>query len=310
MCNAPATALDARGVSKRFGELRALHDVSLTARRGEIHGLLGPNGAGKTTLLRIVLGLVRRERGDIRLLDRALPARPARVPDGVAAVFEGAGFYPYATGRRNLTFLAQMDGRPVTQESLEAVIGRVGLAADADRTVAGYSAGMRQRLALAAALVRAPRLLLLDEPTSALDPAGVRDVRTLARELAAEGTSIVFSSHDLEEVEELCSSVTILRQGSVVFDGSAEALRARAGQRVQALSTSDDETALAIAARTDGVTVTTSARADGLELTGRLDAIDAYVVALGHAGVAVRSLVPRERSLETMFLQLTARGVA
>ncbi len=309
MCNAPATALDARGVSKRFGEVRALHDVSLRARRGEIHGLLGPNGAGKTTLLRIVLGLVRRETGDIRLLDDDVRMSSTRVPEGVAAVFEGAGFYPYLSARRNLTFLARLDGIPVAHGSIERAMARAGLIADADRKVAGFSAGMRQRLALAAALVRAPRLLLLDEPTSALDPAGVRDVRALARELAAEGTSIVFSSHDLFEVEELCASVTILRQGSVVFDGSVEALRALAGETVHALSTSDDEAALTIARTVDGVRAgKNQAGADGLAATGSRAAMDAYILALGRAGVAVRSLQVRERSLETMFLQLTAQG--
>jgi ABC-2 type transport system ATP-binding protein len=311
MCNAPATALDARGVSKRFGEVRALHGVSLRAHRGEIHGLLGPNGAGKTTLLRIVLGLVRRETGDIRLLDGELPMRPMRVPEGVAAVFEGAGFYPYLSARRNLTFLARLDGMPVAHASIERAMSRAGVIADADRKLGGFSAGMRQRVALAAALVRAPRLLLLDEPTSALDPAGVRDVRALAKELAAEGTAIVFSSHDLVEVEELCSTVTILRQGQVVFDGTVAALRALAGETAYAMSTSDATAALAIAARIEGVRVTRSAiEVDGLDVTGARGAMDAYVVALGQAGVAVRSLQPRERSLETMFLQLTAHGPA
>jgi ABC-2 type transport system ATP-binding protein len=306
MCNDVAAALEVRGVSKRFGELSALHDVSLIARRGEIHGLLGPNGAGKTTLLRILLGLVRRDTGEIRLLDSALPLRPSRVPDGVGTLLEGVGFYPYLSGRRNVALLAQMDDIPVAHDAIDAALARVGLAAGADRKVAGYSAGMRQRLGLAAALVRGPRLLLLDEPTTALDPAGARDIRALTRHLADQGTTIVLSSHDLVEVEELCASVTILRRGRAVFDGSAERLRSLAGDAVYALDTSHDEEALAIATRNG---ITAARRTDvtgGLEVTGPRDRLDAFVVALGRAGVAVRSLQPRERSLETMFLQLTA----
>ena len=305
MCNEAATALDARGISKRFGELRALHDVAITARRGEIHGLLGPNGAGKTTLLRIFLGLVRRESGLIRILDGDLPMRPSRLPAGVAALLDRAGFYPYLSGRRNLELLAGMDEVSVSAESLDAAIARVGLTAHADRRVAGYSAGMRQRLGMAAALLRAPRLLLLDEPTSALDPAGARDFRALARQLARDGAAVVISSHDLIEVEELCTSVTILRQGQVAFDGPIERLRGIGA--THALSTSDDDGALTIADACPGVRVVRHADA-GLDLTGAPAAVDAYVVALGRAGVAVRSLGARERSLESVFLHVTAGG--
>jgi ABC-2 type transport system ATP-binding protein len=311
MCNEAATALEAHGITKHFGEVRALHDIALTARRGSIHGLLGPNGAGKTTLLRILLGLVGRERGCIRLLDRDLPMRPSRVPDGVAALLDRAGFYPYLSGRRNLALLARMDGNAVAAESLGAALARVGLTADADRRVAGYSAGMRQRLGLAAALLRAPRLLLLDEPTSALDPAGARDVRALARDLARDGAAVVLCSHDLLEVEELCASVTILRHGCIAFAGPVERLRALGAGAAHALHTSDDAAALAIAEGCHGVRVVRHAdAAAGLDVTGAREALDAYVVALGRAGVAVRSFQARERSLETVFLHVTAGGGA
>ena len=175
------------------------------------------------------------------------------VPDGVAAVFEHPGFYPYLSGTRNLSLLARMDGRPAGDAARARAIERVGLTTAADRRVDGYSAGMRQRLGLAAALLRGPRLLLLDEPTSALDPAGARDVRELVRELAAAGAAIVISSHDLVEVEELCTSVTILRAGELVFSGSLEHLRARAGDDAHHLATSDDDTALAIARDCRGI---------------------------------------------------------
>ncbi len=309
MSNAVATAVDARAIAKRFGELSALRDVSVTAHAGEIRGLLGPNGAGKTTLLRILLGLVRRDAGDIWLFGRELPPRAERVPDGVAAVFEHPGFYPYLSGTRNLSLLARMDGRPVEDAARARAIERVGLTTAADRRVDGYSAGMRQRLGLAAALLRGPRLLLLDEPTSALDPAGARDVRELVRELAAAGVAIVISSHDLVEVEELCTSVTILRAGELVFSGSLEHLRARAGDDAHHLATSDDDTALAIARDCRGIRAArTGDGTHGFDAVGERDAVDAYVVALGRAGIAVRVLQPRQRSLESVFLRLTSTG--
>jgi ABC-2 type transport system ATP-binding protein len=309
MCNAAATAVDASGITKRFGELSALRDVGLTAARGEIHGLLGPNGAGKTTLLRIVLGLVRRDEGEIRLFDRALPLRPARVPAGVGAALEGAGFYPFLSGRRNLELLARMDGSAVASHDMAATIARVGLAGSAGRRVGGYSAGMRQRLALAAALLRAPQLLLLDEPTNALDPAAARDVRSLIRELADGGTTVILSSHDLLEVESLCTSATILRSGEVVFAGTVDRLRALAGRTVYRLATSDDDAALFMRDTHADLHVERCAAGEGLDAAGDRDALDRYVVALGRAGIAVRGLQPRERSLETVFLQLTRAGV-
>jgi ABC-2 type transport system ATP-binding protein len=303
MCNAAATTVvDARNITKRFGEVSALRDVSVTATRGEIHGLLGPNGAGKTTLLRILLGLVRRDEGRIRLFDRELPPQPRRAADRVAAVLEGAGFYPYLSGRRNLAFAARMDDGSATEDSIARVLARAGLAAHADRAVAGYSAGMRQRLALAAAL--------LDEPTSAMDPAGAREVCALIAELAAGGVTVILSSHDLLEAEQLCASVTILRAGEVVFSGAVDRLHAVAGSDVHQVVTSDDTGARAIAARMPDVRVLENVTHEpGLAIAGARDAIDRFVIALGRGGVAVRELRPRERSLATVFLQMTGTGV-
>ena len=310
MCNGSATAVvDVRNVTKHFGELSALRDITVTVRRGEIHGLLGPNGAGKTTLLRILLGLVRRDDGRIRLFDVELPLQPRRSADRVAAVLEGAGFYPYLTGRRNLLFAARLDDISMTQASISRALTRVGLAADADRKVSGYSAGMRQRLALAAALLRGPELLLLDEPTSAMDPAGAREVCALMAELAAAGTTVLLSSHDLLEVEQLCTSVTILRAGVVMFSGSVDRLHAIARDEVSVFLTSDDREARVIAGRTAGVRVTELlSHESGIAIAGTRDAVDRFAIALGQAGVAVRELRPRERSLATVFLQMTGAG--
>jgi ABC-2 type transport system ATP-binding protein len=307
MCNAAATVVDASGITKRFGELSALCDVGLAARPGDVHGLLGANGAGKTTLLRILLGLVRRDEGHIRLFDQDLPVQPSRVPDGVGAALEGTGFYPFLTGRRNLALLARLDDLSMADRDIDVALSRVGLAVGGDRPVAGYSAGMRQRLALASALLRAPRLLLLDEPTSALDPAGARDVRALIGELAAAGTAVVLSSHDLSDVERLCSSVTLLRAGRVVFSGGVERFRALAGPPVVEMQTSDDGRALQVGEALADLRIARGADADrGFEVAASPETLDRFVVALGRAGIAVRRLQPRERSLETVFLRLTA----
>ena len=299
------TAVDAAGISKRYAERDALRDVTFAAPRGAIHALLGPNGAGKTTLLRVLLGLVRADTGTVCLLGR--PTASGRsVPDAVAGFVESSGFYPYLSGRKNLVLLRRLDqGRRAERGEIDEALAQVGLERDADVRVGAYSAGMRQRLGLAAALLRAPHLLLLDEPTSALDPSGARDVRALAQRLTSAGAAVILSSHDMNEVEELCASATILNRGRVVFSGLLDELRARADATF-ALHTSDDTRAAALASSPDAVAVSTAADGQGLTITGTQEGMDAYIVRLGRAGVAVRRLQQRSRSLERVFLELTA----
>ena len=302
-------ALEALGVSKAYGTRGALCTVDLIARHGQLHGLLGPNGAGKTTLMRVLLGLVRRDAGTVRLLGRDLAAAAGAVPDGVAGLVEVPAFYPYLSGRRNLELLARLDGvsRSLSRQRIAAALDETGLAPQADLAVGSYSAGMRQRLGLASALLRSPRLLFLDEPTSALDPGGARDVRGLARRLADDGAAVVLSSHDMTEVDELCTAVTIINGGRVVFSGAVDDLRAHAPASVHALRTSDDAAALAIAAHRPHLNVASNADG-GLDVSADADVLDAYVIALGCAGIAVRTLEHHSRSLESLFLELTAGG--
>jgi len=303
------TALEALGVSKSFGPRAALRDVDLVARRGEVHGLLGPNGAGKTTLMRAVLGLVRPDGGRIHLLGRPFDPVADAVPDGVAGMVDTPAFYPYLTGRANLMLLARLDAADAdasaTRARVDAAIEESGLVADAGARVAGYSTGMRQRLGLAAALLRSPELLLLDEATSSLDPAAAREVRDLARRLAADGAAVVWSSHDMAEVEELCAAVTIVDCGRVIFSGGVDELRERAPSLPHALRTSDDRAARALASRCIGVRAT-PAVGGGLDVSADAAALDAFVIALGRYGIAVRALERRTRSLESLFLELTA----
>jgi ABC-2 type transport system ATP-binding protein len=302
-------ALEALGVSKRYGDREALCGVDLVARHGHLHGLLGPNGAGKSTLLRVLLGLVCRDAGTVRLLGRALDAPAGPVPDGVAGFVETPAFYPYLSGRRNLALLARLDGNDSSgADGIARALEQVGLGPQADVAVAGYSAGMNQRLGLAAALLRSPRLLLLDEPTSSLDPAGARDVRALVRRLADEGAAVVLSSHDMTEVEELCAALTIIHRGRVVFSGTVDELRSLAPPTVHALRTSDDRAALDLALHMHGLRVASGVDGGSFELLADSDALDAYVIALGRAGVAVRALEQRAHSLESLFLQLTGQA--
>jgi ABC-2 type transport system ATP-binding protein len=304
-------ALEALGVSKRYGSREALCGVDLIARSGRVHGLLGPNGAGKTTLMRILLGLVQQDSGTVRLLGRGHDSMAGPVPEGVAGFVETPSFYPYLSGRKNLELLSRLDGNHATRGGcgIDEALDEVALTSHADRDVAGYSAGMRQRLGLAATLLRSPRLLFLDEPTSGLDPQGAHDVRALARRLADEGVAVLLSSHDMAEVEDLCSTITVIDRGRVLFSGAVEELRTLAPAAVHTLRTSDDCAAFRLASNRSGLKVVRST--DGsLEVSGDSDALDAYVIALGCSGIAVRALESRVRSLESLFLELTAAAVS
>jgi ABC-2 type transport system ATP-binding protein len=288
-------AVEARELVKRYGGTTALDGVDLTVAAGGVHGLLGPNGAGKTTLLRILLGLVRQDAGELRLF--------AGQPHRLAGFVDSPRFYPYLSAERNLALLAAYDGDDAA-DRIDEVLDRVGLADRARRRVGGYSYGMRQRLGIAAALLRAPDLLVLDEPGNGLDPAGIRDMRQLVRSLAADGLTVLLSSHHMAEVEELCDTVTILRTGRVVYTGSLAELRSRAPDPAHRLATSDDESAAALAADQPGVRVTGHPDG-GLTVRAKTAELDAYVLALGRRGIAVRALRLEATSLESLFLTLT-----
>src|SRR5438876_8238080 len=219
--------VSARGLVKLYGALIAVDHVDLTVEKGDVFGYLGPNGAGKTTSLRMLLGLIRPTEGSIELFGRDPHVAGAKALDGVAGFVEGPTFYPYLTARRNLRLLAAYDDGD-SRSRIEELLELVELSDRGDDKVGGYSHGMRQRLGIAAALLRDPKLLLLDEPTTGLDPAGMRDMRDLVRRLAAEGLTVLLSSHLLYEVEELCNRVAIIRKGSIVYDGALAELLATA----------------------------------------------------------------------------------
>jgi len=297
-------ALRASGIVKRFETVCALDSVDLALETGQVRGLLGPNGAGKTTLLRVLFGLVAPDAGKVELFDRPLEWPESDALEGVAGFVEDPSFYPYLSGRVNLELLAELDGRAGTAK-IDDALARVGLAGRGDDRVNGYSTGMKQRLGIAAALLREPRLLLLDEPSAGLDPAGVRDMGELVRELAGHGVTILLSSHQIVEVEGMCDSFTMLRRGRVVWDGTAEQLRAQAPASAYHMHCSDDARALELAGQQRGVRATPSQRG-GLALAVDLGVLDSYVLALGSAGVAVRRLELLASPVESMFFALTS----
>jgi ABC-2 type transport system ATP-binding protein len=291
----------ARGLVKRYGDLVAVDHVDLTVERGDVFGYLGPNGAGKTTSLRMLLGLIRPSEGRAELFGRDPLVQGAKALDGVAGFVEGPAFYPYLSARRNLELLADYDDGP--RSRIDEVLELVELRGRARDRVGGYSHGMKQRLGIAASLLRAPRLLLLDEPTTGLDPAGMRDMRQLVRRLAGEGITILLSSHLLYEVEDLCNRVAIVRRGRVVYEGSLAELKATAatGYRLRAV---DLETARRVALSVAGI-VDLVAEDGELRFAAGEDAVAMLTVALGRAGVGFTALVPTTASLEELFLDLT-----
>ena len=296
-------ALCANGLIKRFDQICAVDGVDLVVGEGEVRGLLGPNGAGKTTLLRILFGLVEGDAGSIELLGEPFRFATMAVPDGVGGFVEDPRFYPYLSGRANLELLAELDGG-VSRARIDDVLEQVQLSQRAGDRVGGYSTGMRQRLGIAAALLRRPKLLLLDEPTSGLDPAGNRDMQLLLRAMAAEGVSVLLSSHLISEIEPACDSFTMLRKGKVVWDGTAAELRAQAPDPSYLLETSDDARTVELASGRDGVSAVPLPDG-GLSLTIRAGGLEAFVLALGQGGVAVRRLEPQGSPLELMFFELT-----
>jgi len=291
-----------RGLVKRYGEILAVDHVDLTVERGDVFGYLGPNGAGKTTSLRMMLGLIRPTEGSVQLFGRDPLRDGARALDGVAGFVEGPRFYPYLSGRRNLRLLADYDDGD-SRSRIDEVLDLVELRDRAKDKVGGYSHGMRQRLGIAAALLRSPRLLLLDEPTTGLDPAGMRDMRDLVRRLAGEGITVLLSSHLLGEVEELCNRVAIIQKGRVVYEGALQELLAGAASGYR-LRTAEPVRARAVCLAQAGVEKVSAADGE-VRFQADEDSVGALSIALGQARIAVTALVPETASLEELFLDLT-----
>ena len=290
------------GLTKHFGHVRAVEDVDLAVSEGEIYGFLGPNGSGKTTTVRMLLGLVLATSGSIELMGRPMPRRSGEVLPDVGALVEGPAAYPGLSGRANLSLVDAMGpGGPRSTRSrrIEEALEEVGLAGVDRRPVRTYSLGMRQRLGLAAALIRRPRLLVLDEPTNGLDPQGIHEVRELLLRLNRDGTTIFLSSHLLAEVEHLCDRVGVLDRGRMVLQESLAEIRRPTGRLL--VHTRDIDRARALL---DGQVE----EADGHLLVVRYGDPAALNRLLVEGGVRVSELAPERRTLEEVVLRATTSG--
>jgi ABC-type multidrug transport system ATPase subunit len=293
----PPPLVETNGLGKNYASITAVHDLNLSVRRGEVYGFLGPNGAGKTTTLRMLLGLIKPSSGTATVLGEE-PGSPQGL-QGVGALVESPAFYPYLSGRDNLQVMARYCGAPTSR--VEEVLGQVELAGRANDKFKKYSLGMKQRLGVAAALLKDPELLILDEPTNGLDPKGMADMRALIRRIGRGERTVLLSSHLLGEVEQVCNRVGVIHRGELVMEGTVDELRSGGGILVKAEPL---EKARETAVGLDGV--------EGAEIKdgmlvleadpSRAAEVNAGLVA---AGLRVSELRPLERSLEDAFLELT-----
>ena len=296
------TIIETRALRKEFrtraGTRVAVHDLDLDVPRGGVHGFLGPNGSGKTTTIRMLLGLATPTSGTMRLFGESVPAALPAVMPRVGAVVESPKFAPHFTGRQNLALLAATVGRD--REAVDDALDKVGLGQRAEERFKGYSLGMKQRLAIAATLLKTPDLLILDEPTNGLDPAGIREIRDLVKGLGASGVTVLLSSHILAEVQQVCDSVTIIGNGRLLASGAVDDLMATTGAyRLVA----DDRAGAAALLQAQGM----STVADGTALTVQTERPGADISrVLGEGGVWLHELTPLRADLESVFLDLTA----
>jgi ABC-2 type transport system ATP-binding protein len=290
-----------RGLTKQFGTTIAVRDLNLELHAGEVYGFLGPNGAGKSTTIKLMLGLIRPTSGEVRLFGEPLEGNLPRLLRRVGAIIEAPAFYPYLSGRENLRALATIDGLP--DERVETALATVDLTAAANRDFSTYSLGMKQRLGIAATLLRNPTLIFLDEPTSGLDPAGQLEMREFIPQLAREGRTIFISSHQMHDLQHMCDRITILKRGELVAEGPVATLL-RQGSSIQA-RVPDTAAAADVLRKLPWV--------EHVEGYGTLVTVTAPVEraadvnrALAEAGIYASELRPRERSLEEYFLDVTA----
>jgi ABC-2 type transport system ATP-binding protein len=300
-------ALASSGLTKQFrGGQIAVDGIDLAVPTGSVYGFLGPNGSGKTTTIRMLLGLIQPTSGRHDVLGLPMPAGQAAALPLVGSLVEGPAFYPHLSGRANLARLDAADrtANPATmRDRIERALDRVGLLAAADKRYRAYSLGMKQRLAIATSLLRQRQLVILDEPTNGLDPQGTREVRSLIREIAADGTTVFVSSHLLAEVEQICSHVGVMRTGKLVYQGRLADLR---GQARLLVRTPQPERAAGVLCDLGLAGVTHS----GHEVSADLGSMLPEVIneRLVRAGVPVAGLETPRRSLEDEFVELTGEG--
>ena len=300
------TAIELRGVRKEFGDVTAVSDLDLTVQEGEVYGFLGPNGAGKSTTIDMLLDLVRPTAGTVRVLGRDATGDGVAIRQRTGVLPDGFSVYNRLSGRKHVEFAVRSKE---ADDDPDALLERVGLLDDADRKAGGYSKGMRQRLALAMALVGDPDLLVLDEPSSGLDPAGAKEMREIVQTEADRGATVFFSSHILEQVDAVCDRVGILRNGELVAEDSVEGLREAVGGEETleiAVGGADGGIGAAVEAvrAVEGVS-RVDRDGDALVVSCADGAKTRVIAALEDAGVDVADFHTREASLEDLFLAYT-----
>jgi ABC-2 type transport system ATP-binding protein len=301
-------ALATSGLTKQFrGGQVAVDGIDLAVPVGCVYGFLGPNGSGKTTTIRMLLGLIQPTAGSHEVLGLPMPDGQAAALPRVGSLVEGPAFYPHLSGWANLARLDAADRtaiRATAQGRIERALDRVGLLAAADKRYKAYSLGMKQRLAIATSLLQPRRLVILDEPTNGLDPQGTREVRTLIRQIAADGTTVFVSSHLLAEVEQICTHVGVMRTGKLVYQGPLAQLRGGPGRLL--VRTPRPELAAKVLAEIGLTKVAESGNEVTADLGGMLPEVACE--RLVHAGVPVAGLDTPRRSLEDEFVELTGEG--
>ncbi|QNP70870.1 ABC transporter ATP-binding protein [Streptomyces roseirectus] len=304
-----APVIQTHGLTKRYrGGQLAVDSLDLTVPGGSVFGFLGPNGSGKTTTIRMLMGLIEPTSGTARVLGRPMPGAVRKVLPEVGALIEGPALYGFLSGRDNLVRYDAADpaADPRTRRRrVEAALERVGLSAAAGKKAKAYSLGMKQRLGLAAALLQPRRLLVLDEPTNGLDPQGMREIRALIRELAADGTTVFLSSHLLDEIEQVCTHAAVMARGRLIAQGGVGELAARARGRL-VVETPDPAEAARVLKEQGTADVTVEEERVTAEPPERdLAEVNAALVT---AGVRVRGFTVRGASLEDAFVELTGEG--
>jgi ABC-2 type transport system ATP-binding protein len=297
MVGVPVVSVE--GLRKQFGDVTAVDDFALTVEQGEVCGLLGPNGAGKTTTLRVLMGLERASRGEVRLFGVSItPSNP--VLRRVGAMIEEAAFIPHLSGRANLRLWWEAAGGHLRDADVDGALAVAGLDTAIDRKVRTYSQGMKQRLGFARLLLGRPELLVLDEPTNGLDPGEIREIRALIRRLTDRGATVLLSSHHLAEVEQVCSHVVVMNKGRLVSSGRVDDLIGSAGSVY--VEVDDTDRARAVIAGIPNVSnVNTQGNGLVLDVDGgrRSDVASALV----GAGLRLETIMPTQR-LEDAFLDL------
>lgn len=309
-------AIETTALTKRFGAQTAVNAIDLAVPRGSVFGFLGPNGSGKTTSIRMLLGLIQATSGEIRVLGQSMPDALRDVLPRVGALVEGPAFYPYLSGEANLRRLDSADrhaSAATRSARVASALERVGLTPAGSKKAGAYSLGMKQRLGLANAMLQPRDLLVLDEPTNGLDPQGTREVRSLVRSFAAEGTTVFVSSHLLAEIEQLCTHAAIMSGGTLVAQGTLAELRGSGHARVT-VQTPDAQAAAAVLT-TLGLVPQFDASGSSASVSASVSAgvtpgtdADTLVPALVAAGVRIRGFSVQEPSLEERFVELTGEG--